>query len=140
MIATSVEHSPQQVVDDAFAEATRRDPDHRLRWIVLVDGQRDQNRRVQRAGRPVLISWKSRSIVSLRKDFVLTVRGEDMTVVEACEHFGMSRKTGYKWLQGYDDRKIRVSPSVVSPQPVAGPGTAARTSSHAETADFNFLW
>lgn len=47
----SVEHSPQQVVDDAFAEATRRDPDHRRRWVVLVDGQRDQIKRVQRAAR-----------------------------------------------------------------------------------------
>jgi hypothetical protein len=47
----SVEHSPQRVVDDAFAEATRRDPDHRRRWIVLVDGQRDQIKRVQRAAR-----------------------------------------------------------------------------------------
>jgi hypothetical protein len=47
----SVEHSPQQVVDDAFAEATRRDPDHLRRWVVLVDGQRDQIKRVQRAAR-----------------------------------------------------------------------------------------
>jgi hypothetical protein len=47
----SVEHSPQQVVDDAFAEAVRRDPDRRRRWAVLVDGQRDQIKRVQRAAR-----------------------------------------------------------------------------------------
>lgn len=45
----SVEHSPQRVVDDAFAEATRRDPEHRRQWVVLVDGQRDQIKRVQRA-------------------------------------------------------------------------------------------
>lgn len=49
----SVEHSPQQVVDDAFAEATRRDPDQDRRWVVLVDGQRDQIKRVQRAARKV---------------------------------------------------------------------------------------
>jgi hypothetical protein len=47
----SVEQSPQRVVDDAFAEATRRDPEHRRRWVVLVDGQRDQIKRVQRAAR-----------------------------------------------------------------------------------------
>ena len=47
----SVEHSPQRVIDDAFAEALRRDPERRRRWIVLVDGQRDQIRRVQRAAR-----------------------------------------------------------------------------------------
>jgi hypothetical protein len=49
----SVEESPQRVVDDAFAEATRRDPEHRRRWVVLVDGQRDQLRYVQRAARKV---------------------------------------------------------------------------------------
>jgi len=45
----SVEHTPQRVVDDAFDEALRRDPERRRRWIVLVDGERDQLRRVQRA-------------------------------------------------------------------------------------------
>jgi hypothetical protein len=45
----SIEHTPQRVIEDAFAEATRRDPDHRRRWVVLVDGQRDQLRRIQRA-------------------------------------------------------------------------------------------
>lgn len=47
----SVEHAPQQVVDDAFAEALRRDPEQRRRWVVLVDGQRDQIKRVQRGAR-----------------------------------------------------------------------------------------
>ncbi len=55
---------------------------------------------------PVFMPWQSRCVVNLRKDFVLTVLGEDMTVVEACEHFGISRKTGYKWLQRYDDRGV----------------------------------
>ncbi len=45
----SVEHTPQQVIDDAFAEAVRRDPERHRRWIVLVDGQRDQIRRIKRA-------------------------------------------------------------------------------------------
>jgi hypothetical protein len=47
----SIVESPQQVIDDAFAEATRRDPEHSRRWIVLVDGNRDQLRRIQRAAR-----------------------------------------------------------------------------------------
>ncbi len=49
----SVQRSAQGVIDDAFAEACRRDPDHRRRWVVLVDGQRDQIRRVQHAARKV---------------------------------------------------------------------------------------
>jgi len=47
----SVEHAPQRVVDDAFAEALRRDPERRRPWVVLLDGQRDQIKRVQRAAR-----------------------------------------------------------------------------------------
>lgn len=49
----SLAHEAQQVVDDAFAEATRRDPERRRRWVVLVDGQRDQIRRIKRAARKV---------------------------------------------------------------------------------------
>ena len=47
----SIEHTAQEVVDDAFAEALRRDPDQRRRWVVLVDGEREQIKRVQRAAR-----------------------------------------------------------------------------------------
>ncbi len=47
----SIEHGAQQVVDDAFAEGLRRDPEHERRWIVLVDGQQDQIKRVLRAAK-----------------------------------------------------------------------------------------
>jgi len=49
----SVEHSPQRVIDDAFDEAFRRDPDLHRRWVVLVDGNRDQLRRIKRAAQRV---------------------------------------------------------------------------------------
>jgi hypothetical protein len=49
----SVEHTSQQVIDDAFAEALRRDPEKRRRWVVVLDGERDQLKRVQRAARKV---------------------------------------------------------------------------------------
>jgi hypothetical protein len=47
----SVAHTPQRVIDDAFAEAHQRDPEHRRRWVVLIDGNRDQLRRIRRAAR-----------------------------------------------------------------------------------------
>ena len=47
----SAQRSAQAVIEDAFAEARRRDPDLRRRWVVLVDGQRDQITRVERAAR-----------------------------------------------------------------------------------------
>jgi hypothetical protein len=40
--------SPDEVTHDAFDEAHRRDPEHRCHWVVLVDGERDQLRRVHR--------------------------------------------------------------------------------------------
>lgn len=44
----SIEHNAQRVIDDAFDEALRRDPERRRRWVVLVDGQLDQRRRIER--------------------------------------------------------------------------------------------
>lgn len=38
----SVEREAKQVIDEAFREANRRDPNHNRRWIVLVDGQETQ--------------------------------------------------------------------------------------------------
>lgn len=49
----SLSHAPQRVIDDAFAEALRRDPERRRRWVVLVDGNGDQLRRIYRAARKV---------------------------------------------------------------------------------------
>ena len=45
----SIAHSPQGVINDAFNEAVRRDPDMHRRWVVLVDGHRDQIRYIKRA-------------------------------------------------------------------------------------------
>src|SRR5690606_30370672 len=47
----SIEHSPQRVIQDAFDEAMRRDPELRRRWVVLVDGNKDQLARIKRAAR-----------------------------------------------------------------------------------------
>lgn len=52
----SAARSAQAVIEDAFDEALRRDPDRRRRWVVLVDGQRDQIKRVERAARKVGVS------------------------------------------------------------------------------------
>lgn len=34
----SLKHPPEEVIGQAFEEATRRDPQHRKRWCALVDG------------------------------------------------------------------------------------------------------
>jgi hypothetical protein len=38
----SVERSAEKVIEEAFEEANRRDPERKRRWIVLVDGQEGQ--------------------------------------------------------------------------------------------------
>src|SRR5262245_36710318 len=68
--------------------------------------------------------WTERSIVSIRKDFVLKALAKDEPVTELCRRFGISRKTGYKWLarfkaQGIDglvdeSRRLLSSPNAVS--------------------------
>ena len=47
----SIVHSPQRVISDAFDEALRRDPEHCRRWVVLVDGNKDQLARIKRAAK-----------------------------------------------------------------------------------------
>jgi hypothetical protein len=44
----SIEHAGQRVIDDAFDEALRRDPERRRRWVVLADGHRAQMHRILR--------------------------------------------------------------------------------------------
>ncbi|WP_281284042.1 ISKra4 family transposase [Nonomuraea deserti] len=41
-LTASVERSAEQVIADAFDQAAARDPQHRRRWVVLVDGDRHQ--------------------------------------------------------------------------------------------------
>jgi len=43
----SIEKAPRKVVREAFEEAQRRDPEHRRRWVVLVDGEPKQLRAVK---------------------------------------------------------------------------------------------
>lgn len=45
----SLEKTMQEVIDDAFEEAWRRDPNRERRWVVLVDGNADQLTCVYRA-------------------------------------------------------------------------------------------
>lgn len=49
----SVARSMQDVIDGAFEEALRRDPDHERRWVVLLDGNLEQIDRVKQAARRV---------------------------------------------------------------------------------------
>jgi hypothetical protein len=47
----SLEKDPEQVIEQAFAEANRRDPERKKRWVALVDGDPNQLRLLQRIQR-----------------------------------------------------------------------------------------
>ena len=45
----SLRQSPAEVIEELFAEAQRRDPQHERTWLVLVDGQETQLEEVEKA-------------------------------------------------------------------------------------------
>jgi transposase InsO family protein len=70
--------------------------------------------------------WKERDTVSLRREFVHLARSPEANMAELCRRFGVSRKTGYKWLARYEaggadaladrSRRPRSSPGSTSPE------------------------
>ena len=72
--------------------------------------------------------WKDLSVVSVREEFVLRALEPDANLAAICREYGVSRKTGYKWLERYKkagslglrdlSRRPRTSPLEVSPEVV----------------------
>ena len=44
------------------------------------------------------MAWKDVSVMSQREEFVVLASADGANVSELCRRFGVSRKTGYKWL------------------------------------------
>ncbi len=51
------------------------------------------------------MAWKECSKVDERGEFVELARGEGANVRQLCERFGISRKTGYKWLKRFGSQE-----------------------------------
>jgi len=51
------------------------------------------------------MAWKECSKVDERGEFVELARGEGANVTQLCERFGISRKTGYKWLKRFGSQE-----------------------------------
>src|SRR5688500_1170429 len=49
------------------------------------------------------MGWRETCAVSERMRFVLEVTRGERSIAEACRLAGISRKTGYKWLERYDE-------------------------------------
>ena len=42
--------------------------------------------------------WQERSVMLQRQEFIIFASQEGANIRRLCAHFGISRKTGYKWL------------------------------------------
>lgn len=47
------------------------------------------------------MSWNEHDLMSLRSEFVMLASQDERNMAELCRRFGISRKTGYKWLKRY---------------------------------------
>ena len=48
------------------------------------------------------MGWKEGDRVPERREFVRLAEAEDANMAELCLRFGVSRKTGYKWLKRWE--------------------------------------
>ena len=46
--------------------------------------------------------WESKTVEELRKEFILAAK-ENVNFSALCREFGITRKTGYKWVERYSD-------------------------------------
>jgi transposase InsO family protein len=49
----------------------------------------------------MIMPWKALTAMSLRLEFVNFTMNKDSNISELCRRFGVSRKTGYKWINRY---------------------------------------
>lgn len=72
--------------------------------------------------------WKEKTRMSLRLEFVTLALAGKVNVSRLCKQFGISRKTGYKWLRRYLDE----GPSGLSDRPRKPHHSPAKTPSSME--------
>src|SRR5215831_8161961 len=46
--------------------------------------------------------WRASAVVDQRRRFIVLVDESDESFAQLCRRFGISRKTGYKWLERYE--------------------------------------
>ena len=50
--------------------------------------------------------WKEETLMSLRLDFVRLAELSGANMSQLCDRFGISRVTGYKWLERYQEQGL----------------------------------
>jgi len=59
--------------------------------------------------------WKDLTVVSIREEFVLRALEPKATLAALCREYGISRKTGFKWIERYKESApwgCAISPAV----------------------------
>ena len=51
--------------------------------------------------------WNERSILSERLSFISDFDRKEASIAELCRRYGISRKTGYKWIERYESEGPR---------------------------------
>lgn len=69
--------------------------------------------------------WKETGPMEERMKFMLMYQSESWSMTELCEIFGVSRKTGYKWLKRYEQAGME-GLGELSRAPQEHPNAAAR--------------
>jgi transposase InsO family protein len=67
------------------------------------------------------MTWMEKSVVEQRAEFVLLAKTAEANMSELCRRFGISRKSGYKWLERYDAQRGQASLADASRRPHTSP-------------------
>lgn len=70
------------------------------------------------------MSWKVGTEVDRRREFVALAESETANMTELCSRFGISRKTGYKWLNRYSSEGVAGLENQ-SRRPTSSPGRSS---------------
>src|SRR5437763_9286149 len=92
--------------------------------------------------------WKETTVVSIREEFVLKALEPRTNLAAVCREFGVSRKTGYKWLERYKSggvlalrdlsRRPRTSPLGASPEVIVD--LVAIRNAHPRWGALKLIW
>ncbi len=70
------------------------------------------------------MDWKGSSVMDERCRFVLEAKSKGANISEICRRYGVSRKTGYKWLRRHE-QEGRKGQCVKQGQPADKPRSTA---------------
>jgi transposase-like protein len=65
--------------------------------------------------------WSQLSPMDQKTQFIADYLRRSLSVTELCEHYGISRKTGYKWIERYEHGGLQPGRALPTPACVHDP-------------------